>query len=387
MKKLIALMMCAMLLLSGCAAVTAEGPGVGLQVSDLVLAAGGETALDLTGLTAAIETAKLDTGAGVRIRFTADGQEPADVILATVGQYLYLSLPGDQGPNNYAFDMAKALQAVSDAYDTIIGAIVGIIPAIFTGQDDPAAPAAAWSESGMTDEELEAALAELEAAIAEMEAAGGDDYAPEAEDGEAFASVPVMTEADEAMEAKLNEILSRCVTQQSQQIDGEDFQVITVNFTEADMAELLDAIPLNDLTGVTLGQYLASSGTGISLEGTVTGNNDFSKFTIDGGYTITVEDESIGLNVVADNMDGDDVISASLALLAGGQQAAELSLAIGAVAAEDAGWLPGELPVDTTVLTDLSVNGAGDALEDGLDSFGTVLGNMLGAVAQANQGG
>lgn len=398
MKKLIVLMMCAMLLLSGCTAVTAEGPGTGFQIGDLVITSSTGETLDLTGLSINFELAESDTGMGIRTHISADGQGSADIIWAVVGQYLYLSLPGTEAAHSYALDLAKVGQVLSDAVDGISEEISGIIPAIFpgTGESDGEAPEEYEDVPEMTEEELEAAMAELEEAMAELEQSGElEDYAPEAENDETITSVPGMSEeemaAQQAMEKKLNEIMSRCMTDSMTQIDGEDFQVITIDIGPDDMTELLDAVPpmflYGTAPGATLGQALAAANVTVTLQGTVTGNADFSKYEIDFTPTVTVEDKEVSFNVNIENLAGDGAVAVSLSAQQDGQSVGALSMTFAATVVEEADWLPTELSEDTVVLTEMSLEQVKQVLADGFNDYIALFQTIAGNVAEANQAG
>lgn len=381
MKKLIALMMCAMLLLSGCTAVTAEGPGTGFQVRDLVITADGET-LDLTGLAFNVELAEADTGVGCRTSITADGQESADIIWAAVGQYLYLSLPGTEGSHSYALDLAKVVQVLSDAIDGISEEISGIIPAIFPGTGEGVVESPAEDAvPEMTDDELEAAMAELEESMAGLE----DGYSGSMSEEEAA--------AQQAMEEKINEILTRCMTAEMTQIDGEDFQVITFNIGPDDMTELLDASPdlfsfnVNGESVATLGQLLNAANVAVTLQGSVTGNQDFSKFELDFTPTVTAEGQERSFNINIDSMAGDGTVAASLSILQDGQSVGGLAMVLAATVVEDASWLPTELGADTVVLTEMPLEQVEQVLSDGFNDYLTQFTNIAEGVAQANQAG
>ena len=400
MKKLIVLMMCVTLLLSGCAAVTAEGPGTGFQIGDLVVTSAEGDVLDLTGLTFNYELAESDTGMGTRCHISADGQESADVIFALVGQYLYVSLPGAEATHNYALDQAKVSQVLTEAIENISNEVNGILPAIFPGTTMPTdeAPEEYGDVPEMTDEELEAAMAELEEAMAEMEDGGEYDYyAPEADDYEAFATVPGMSEEDmaaqQAMQEKINEIMNRCMTAEMTQIDGEDFQVITFDIGPEDMAELLDASPslfsfnVGGEPVATLGQLLNAANVAVAMRGTVTGNEDFSRFMIDLTPTYTVKESETSFTVTIDSMAGDGAVAVSVSAQQDGQSTGALSLVLAATVAEDASWLPAELDADTVVLTEMSLDQVKQALSEGFDDYMALFQSMAESVDQANQAG
>lgn len=387
MKKLIALMMCAMLLLSGCTAVTAEGPGTGFQVRDLVITSADGDVLDLTGLNIGFELAEADTGVGCRTTISADGQESADIIWAAVGQYLYLSLPGTEGTHSYALDMNKVVQALTDAIDGISEEINGIIPAIFpgTGEGVDETPPSEDAIPEMTDEELEAAMAELEESMAGLE--DGDYVLPDSGMSEEDAA------AQQAMQEKINEILMRCMTQEVTQIDGEDFQVISFDIGPDDMTELLDATPdlfsfnMNGETVATLGQLLSAVNVSVALQGSVTGNQDFSKFLVDFTPVVTSEGKEVSFNVNIDSMAGDGTVAASLSTQQDGQSTGALSMLFAATVVEDGGWLPTELGEDTVVLTEMPLEQVEQVLADGFNDYLTVFQNIASGVAEANQAG
>lgn len=388
MKKLIALMMCAMLLLSGCEAVTAEGPGVGLQLRDLIVSRATGESLDLTGLSATIETAVTDTSAGLRLAVSGEDGESLDLVAGVVGQNLYLSMPGAEGTNSYALDMVKVSQAISDALEGIAEELNGILPAIFSGTDEDTDGEPEEEIPEMTDEELAAALAELEAAMAEMEDSGElDEYAPEAEDDEVYADLPELSEEEmaalEEAAAKRAELLARCMTVDAKQIDGEDFTVIGLNFTADDMMELIE---LTDTSGIGLGELLDASGAAFSLEGAITGNEDFTKFLFDLTITAAGQEEH-PFNITVDSMAGDGSFDISACTVQEGQPAAGVSLTVAVIDAESADWLPQELGEDTVVLTDMSQDSAVEALEQGFAEYGAVLEQAVDSVSQANQAG
>ena len=384
MKKLLALMMCAMLLLSGCSPMTADGPGTGFLLRDLTITSESGETLDLTGLTAGLETATSETASGLRFSLGADGAESADAVLAVVGQYLYLSLDGAESAHTYALDLAKVVQALTNAIEGITEQINGILPAIFP-EDEEAEPADEAPEddpSQLTDEELEALMAQWEEAVEQAE--DQDGYAPEAEDDETYASLPELSDEEMALleenAQKRNEIIARCMTMDTQQIDGEDFTVITLDITAEDMAEL---VALTDTSGVGLSSLMAAAGTSCSLEGTITGNQDFSRFRFDLTPTVTAGGQDTPISIVADSMTGDGSVAISVHALQDGQEASGLSVTLAVVAVESADWLPEELGPDTVVLTEMSQERAGQALKEGLADYGDLAESLIESVGQA----
>lgn len=379
MKKLIALMMCAMLLLSGCAAVTPDGPGVGFQLRDLMISTGEGEPVDLTGLSLNIETAQTETSTGVCVRLQADGGADARLVAGIVGQHLYLSLTGTEADHVFALDTLKVLNALSDAMEGISEELNGILPAIFPEDEEAPAEEAPEEEiPTLTDEEMEELMAQWEAAMAEAEDGGElDEYAPEADNGEDFASVPAMTGTDEAATAELNELLARCMTVEAKQIDGEDFTVIGLHFTADDMAEL---VALTDTTGLGLGALLSSTGVTYSLEGTITGNEDFSRYLIDIAPTVNTGSEDVVLHMAADAMGGDGAVTISASAEQDGQALGGFSLTAAATVTESADWLPEELGEDAVVLTDMSLERVTEALEDAFADFGAQLDAVAGGI-------
>ena len=371
MKKLIALMMCAMLLLSGCSAVTANGPGTGIQIRDLVVGSSDGRTTDLTGMSVTVESAESDTSLGARICVSAEGQGDADMVLGMVGQYLYLSADGIDGTHTLALDMDKVIQVLSDAYQSILGTVTGILPAIFSGEDLPEGAAAVRDLPEISDEELDAILAELEEF--------GDQQEGYYEQGAPSSG------ADPSAD-RLNEIVNRCVTAEEQQIDGEAFQILTLNFGEEDMSELFDTIMVSEVGGVTLSQLMASKGISCALSGTVTGNEDFSKFLIDVTPDFTVEGQSLAVNYVLDGMAGDGAVDVSINGAQDGQDQFSLSLTYVQTTVNSADWLPAEPGPDTVMLTELSPQGALDAFTGALDAYLEQIGSMADAAAGANNG-
>lgn len=373
MKKLIALMMCAMLLLSGCSAVTANGPGTGIQIRDLVVGSSDGRTTDLTGMSVTVESAESDTSLGARISVAAGGQESADLILGMVGQYLYLSVDGIDGTHTLALDLDRVIQVLSDAYQSILGTVTSILPAIFSGEDLPEGAAFRDFPEEIPEDDLDALLAELEEVGSPLE-----DYLEDAD------PAPSVT-TDPAAE-KIDEIINRCVTAEEQQIEGEAFQTLTLNFAEADMAELFDTIMMSDLSGVTLGQFLASRNISCALTGTVTGNEDFSRFLIDLTPVISAEGDMLTLPCVIDGMSADGSVGVSVSSAQDGQDLASLSLTYVRTTVVSADWLPAEPGPETVMLTELSPNGALDAFTGALDAYLEQIGNMAETVSQANAG-
>ena len=100
MKKLLAMLLTAVMLLSACA--FAESGRV--TVSNIVVAVD-QTVLDLTGFDLEIEGAVEDEAAGLRVDFSANGSSLGGVVAALLGQQLLMQINGTGG-SVYGMDLA-----------------------------------------------------------------------------------------------------------------------------------------------------------------------------------------------------------------------------------------------------------------------------------------
>lgn len=106
MKKLLAMLLCAVMMLSTCAFA-----GGGITLKDVVLFEGDEALLDLSGLGVRFETYRNENNddVGLKIAFEAADQEALSLALAYMGEKLLLSMSGVSGVYSVDFDALREL--------------------------------------------------------------------------------------------------------------------------------------------------------------------------------------------------------------------------------------------------------------------------------------
>lgn len=106
MIRLIALLVCAAMLLSA----TAMAAGGQIELKDLVINAGEGMALDLSGIGLSMGFAENQTGAGIHVGLTANGQKAADLKLCVQDDKLLI---GADGVNSvYSLDLESVVSAI-----------------------------------------------------------------------------------------------------------------------------------------------------------------------------------------------------------------------------------------------------------------------------------
>lgn len=109
MKKLLAMLLCAVMMFS-CCAFAQEG----ITLKDIVLFEGDEVLLDLSGLGMRFETYRNENNddLGLKIAFEASDQEALNLVLAYMGEKLLLSMSGVSGV--YSVDFDTLMELASD---------------------------------------------------------------------------------------------------------------------------------------------------------------------------------------------------------------------------------------------------------------------------------
>ena len=116
MKKLLAILLCAVMLLSACA--LAEGRQI--TVKNVALTSNGTVALDLSALEAVIDVAAEGEAAGARLDITANGSSLGSVVAALVGQEALLQINA-MTSSAYALDVSGLdLSSVTSSVENVM---------------------------------------------------------------------------------------------------------------------------------------------------------------------------------------------------------------------------------------------------------------------------
>ena len=312
MKKIAVLVLCMILLLSGCTVgIIAPGDaGVRFGLGGLQAALAGETALDLAGLNAVVEVAENDTATGMRLYLENEGQMYAELIVTADADRVAIVANGQSsGSKVYTITDPDTVQTVAEAIDGLLAVDI----------------------ANMTDEELEEFLAQAEEQLGSLE----------------------MTE--EEMQAsmekaeKLAEAMQKCFSEaEPMEIDGVTYEGQAIHATEAEIAELLRA---NDMAGAA--DALEQNGLGIDVTGGM-------YYSLEGGnYTdLTLHLDIPNMSVVDVHLTADETVAGVSAIAvdaaADGEPVASVSLDLLDGGVAEAPWLDVDLcgAVDLTGMTD-----------------------------------
>ena len=353
MKKLIALALCMLLLLSGCA--YEGGAGGGMQLRDMLYAEGQEHIVDMRGLSAALEYGRSGDVSGVRLAVSKDDGSASQAVLALVDDAMLLTLDCAAG-GSYAYVIEDP--GMTDALEE---GLAGLLPA----EED-----AAFGE--MTDEELEAYMAELEKQLESM-------GLPDDSEG-------MTPEEERDMEAYMDRLerfqalLEGCITEgEPQQFEGESYATTNIDIGSDTMLELLDLLQVSDLVSdeTSLGQMLADAGITAELSAVIAINDDGTRSAYGMSPVFTSDDgDSIRINFTVQDTHGDGSTDVYCDLSLNGETQAAFSITLAQYPLGDADWLPAAVPADAVVL-DPEDEASLDSLVDGLSDF---LGQVSGAV-------
>ena len=331
MKRIAVLVLCLMLLLSGCTvgAIAPGDAGVRIGLGGLRAALAGQTALDIAGLNAVAEVAENDAAIGMRLYVENEGQVYAELIVTAGADRVAIVANGQSsGSRVYTITDPDTVQAVAEAIDGLLAIDI----------------------ANLSDEELEEFLAQAEEQLGSLEV--------------------TEEEMQESMEKaqRLADAMEKCFTEAGpMEIDGVTYEGRAIHATEAEIAELLWA---NDLAGAA--DSLENGGLGVDVTGgmyySMEGGN-YTDLTLHldipdqgvVGVHMTADESVAGVSAidVAADADGEPVASVSLNLLDGG--------------VAEAPWLD----VDVSEATDLT----GMTREEMENELVMVLGSLGGQAA------
>lgn len=358
MKKLIALTLCLMLLLSGCA--YAGGPGEGLRLRDMLCSNGTEDVLDAQGLSAALEYGHNDDVMGLRLTVSKDDGEANEAVLALVDDTLLLTLDGSTG-ESYVYAITDP-EVVSTAAETLAG--------LFPEADGEPMP----DFENMTEEEMEQYMAQLEQELEEMGLTGeGAELTPEQE--------RELEETTIKLE-RFQELIESCTTAgEPQQFDGESYDTTRIDIDSDTMRELLDLLQVSEMVSdnASLGQMLADAGITAELSAVIAINEDGTKSAYGMSPVFTSDEgDRVKINFTVQNTHDDGSADVYLDLALNGETQAAFSITYEVYDLEDADWLPAAVPADAAAL-DLEDEQSLDGFVEGLSDFlGQVSGTVMG---------
>ncbi len=379
MKKLLAIALCLMLLLSGCT-YAADGVNTALQLRDLTLITGPDNITDLSGLSLTVESAGTEDAAGFRLTLE-DDNGPLSAVLAVTEEYLYLSLTDADGTQTaYALDMANVVQSL----------------------DLPLPETAPADGDAMTDEDWEAALAEMQAAweqqLADMGLTEEDLENMSDQELEEFFAQVYGSDEDSALAGEdpeqaaaleqAEQIIARCTQESQEELDGVTYDVSTITMSSDDVYELLDTLPIavGGDEHIVLSDALDELGVTISLDAVTAVSQDGEHLLVSLTPVITnTEGDSYSLNFLLDGTGDDGFTTLILALTDSDEQPlVGIRVSFAAPETEDADWLPKDPTEGATVIDHLESEEDLQPLTDDLaDFFGQLSGKVFG-VAMGN---
>ncbi len=354
MKKLIALALCLMLLLSGCGY---SGSAL-VEIRDLYIT-DTDTTVDLRGLSGGVELGCSGDIYGLRLTVSADDELKNEMVVAVVEDNVLFLLNGGTGePYAYAIDDPQVVGPIQQAFSSVIAA-----EGTFADED--------VDIEGMTDEELDEYMAQLEEQLQSM--TEGEDTDPEAADEAA------------AMAQRAAEILQSCVSEgEPMQFDGETYETVNFDLPHDELMELLGSIDTAQYMGedVDLAQLLDAAGVTLDVTGVIAANEDGTK----SAYGITpvftnADGEVATLNITLQQTSEDGSLDFYLDINNDGQDLGSVSLTFNVQLLDEADWLPEGLGEDVQKV-DLNDEASSEAFADALADFlGQVVGTAAGLTA------
>ena len=343
MKKIAILFLCLMTLLSGCAVSTiAPGEaGVRYGFGGLRAALDGES-VDLSGLNAVLEVAEDGDTRGARLYLENEGQVYAEFIVTVTGDEVAVAANGPSSGSH--------VYTVTDP-DTAEAVLHGIGDFIMPDFEN------------MTDEEMDAYMAQLEERLGEL-------------DVQELTEEEIQASAEQAQ--AYADLVEKCLTEaEPMDLDGVTYTGMTLNATEADVAELLR---IRGLTGAA--QSLEDGGLALGLTGNFRVSGDGQKNYTDLTLNIAMPgQDTYSFLIIADGAEAGKT-GLDVSALMGEQELGTVHLDLLGGGVAEAPWLD----VDTSNATDLTGK-TGEELENELVmALGSLGGQAMAglAIAAAN---
>lgn len=356
MKKVIALTLCMLFLLSGCGYLGGAA-GALVEMRDLYIT-DADQALDMRGLSAAAEIACSDAAYGLRLTVADDSEIKNELVAAVVDDSVLILLNGGTGePYAFVIDDPEVVEPIEEAFASVMAGA----PAGDEGVDI----------EDMTDEELDEYMAQLEEQLESMLQEEG--LAPEESDEAA------------AQAERMAELLEQCVTEgEPQEFEGEMFDTTNFELPNDKLLELLDMLDTTQYIGedVDLSGALTEAGITLDLSGVAAVNADGTKTAFGVTPVLTNADgDTVTLNITFQQMSEDDSIDFYIDIAENGQDLGSLSLTFNVQQLDEADWLP-EAVSDDAQPVDFDDEASAGAFSDALaDFFGQVSGTLAGRTA------
>ena len=358
MKKIFALMLCMMLLLSGCGYLGGASDAL-VELRDLYID-DGDTTVDMRGLSAGVELGCSGDAYGLRLTISADEELKNQLVAAVVDDSVLILLDGGAGePYAFAIDDPQVVGPIQEAFDEMMAA----------GQSMPQD----MDLEHMTDEELDEYMSQLEDQLRSM--AVGDDQDQDPED----------TAEAAARAERISEILQSCVSEgEPMEFEGEMYQTTNFELPHEQLMELLGLLDEQQLldADTDLAQLLEEADITVDVTGVIASTEDGSKNAFGATPVFTNADgEAVTLNITLQQLSEDGSLDFYMDINDDGQDVGMLSMTFNAQLLDEADWLPDGLPEDAQTLEpddEASMDAFTDALSD---FFGQVAGTMTGVMA------
>lgn len=349
MKKLIALTLCLMLLLSGCAYLGGAS-GARVEMRDLYITDTEQT-LDMRDLSAAIELGCKDDICGLRLLFSNPDKLENELIVAVVEDSVLLLLNGSTGePYTFVIDDPTVVGTIQKVFDAVKG----------SGEE--------VDFENMTDEELDEYMAQLEE---QLEAMGLD--------GVLDPETPA--EAD-AQSEQLSELLEECITEgEPREFEGETYSTINVDLPHDKLMELLGSFSLESPDGeqMDVAGMLEEAGVTVDVTGVAASNEDGTKNAFGVSPVFTDADgHTAAMNLTLQQLNEDGSIDFYFDVSQDDQELGSFSVTFGVSLLDEVDWLPDEVGDDAQPV-DFDDETSSEAFADALaDFFGQVSGTLAG---------
>lgn len=344
MKKIAVLFLSLLLLLSGCA-VTGEGVGVRYGLSGLILAAAGETKMDLTDLTTALEVAENEDTVGVRLSFEDGGGTRAEAVLAVRDGQTVLSLRGGDCDSAYILGDADAAASIEDF-------LRGMLP---------------LSAQELTEEDF--ALSEED--LAQLQAQMEEYYASLSEEDLAR----MQAESEE-----LSALMEECFRDGGTRvIDGVTYSITEIDISDENLKKMMEEYGSGSAEGGERSYSSILDGMGITVD--VSGELGYSEegaVFVNADMLLSDGQEEVVCSLGVDGADP-ETTGLTLCVESGDQTAAELDIDLLCADLTDAPWLELDLQNAVVVTSENSEAAIQQMTEDMIDCFHEVTSALAGS--------
>ena len=348
MKKILALAVVMLLLLTGCTFAGQEGAGFGVSLADIAYATA-EGAMDLTGCTLNVQAAQTEDTKGMRLGLDIYGEPYAEAVVALTEEYAALCLTGNEGVvAKYVVNDPDMMAQLNEALEEALAN-----PQVTVNGSENGALSAALGQMLTTgeaelDDETAAELAETVAAV--------------------------------------QEILEGSITEgEPLEIDGVTFNTVELEITHDQLMELIAAQGTEE-TQQTIDQ-LTEAGVTVDVYGTMYTAEAEDMFYMDIYSVVSgAEEVQLVVEVELDRLDPEAGNGLWVTVYEGEDVMAQVYVNVNGSLLDDTDWLNFDVS-DATVLSEEDFDNLDETLGTEFETWTTQVVNGVMAVMMNNQAG